>query len=686
MLPEEMKLEPIKGTARHFRGLARLMNDKRVGEIVNACDAGREGELIFRYVYELAQCAKPTLRFWVSSLTVPAIRAGLAALRPGSDYDPLSDAAHCRAEADWLVGMNGTRGLTALGGTLLSVGRVQTPTLAMVVDREREIDAFVPESFWEVKAELSAEKGRWSALWIGAVGAPEPKDRSKRGRLPSAESAEEVAAALRGAAGEVTEAERDIQKVPPPQLHHLTSLQQAANRRYGMTAKSTLQVAQALYEKHKLLTYPRTDSRFLSADVAAGLDQVVKGLATGPYAVFCAELQRRRLPKLGRRFVDDGKVSDHHAIVPTGKSPDSCRLNVDERRIFDIVVRQLLGAMYPPAVYAKTRLEAHVAGHRLEARGRVRMELGWEAVNPPAKSKKTGQTTEAELPSVEVGDAVTADKAEVSKKETRPPPRYNEASLLGAMEHAGRTLDEAELRAAMRAGGLGTPATRAATIETLLRRRYIARQGRNLLPAPAGRALVSALPVEALKNPRLTGEWEARLQAIAQGKADAAAFRRDIRRFVSDVVATLKAAPRVVIPEAAVPRGRGKYSGRRSQRSGRTTSVRRRPAGSAAKPRSRPKKASGALRCPRCGQGEVMRGNRGWGCTRWREGCQFVVWFEQDGVLVPDEEAERLFRRGQTRLFAKHPSDGPKARLVLDLEVDGNVRWEATKRGKKRSK
>ena len=692
MLPETLKLQPIRKTSKHFRGLAKLLNDRRVGQVVNACDAGREGELIFRYVYQLARCTKPTLRFWVASLTPQAIRTGLSNLRPGRDYDPLADAARCRAEADWLVGMNGTRGLTGLGGTLLSVGRVQTPTLAIVTEREREIEAFVPTTYWEVTAKLRAENGGWKARWIGCVGAAPPKGSSPQGRLPTAQAAEKVAVAIRGSDGVVSAAEHQRQSTPPPRLHHLTSLQQAANRRFGMTAKRTLQTAQALYEKHKLLTYPRTDSRYLTRDVAAGMGRVVAGVAVGPYAPFCAEIQRDGLPRLSRRFVDNAKVGDHHAIIPTGKAPNLNRLSADEQRVFDLVVRQLLGAHYPPAVYAKTRLEAQVAGHRLEARGRVRIEPGWELVNPPASPKKPNRTEAVvELPPVAVEDAVRAETASVERKETRPPKRYTEASLLGAMENAGRRLDEAELRAAMREGGLGTPATRAATIETLLQRQYLQRRGRHLVPAPAGRALLSALPVEALKNPRLTGEWEARLQKIADGQAQADAFRQDIRDFVCDVVKALKAAPEVAIP--GPKRFKGRAGKRGAQRRGSTRKADRAgprwaKAATRAMPAAQPKgqaararRGSDKPRCPKCRQGDVIRGNRGWGCTRWRQGCRFVVTFQQNGVTVPDDEADRLFRRGQTRLFTRRPSDGRKVRLVLDLDADGNVIWQETRRG-----
>lgn len=741
ILPRTLLLEPAKKTKAHLARLVRLLRDPHVGEVINACDAGREGELIFRYVYQHAGCTKPVRRFWVSSLTPQAIRAGLAAIRPGAAFDPLGAAARCRAEADWLVGMNGTRGLTALGSTLLSVGRVQTPTLAMVVEREAAIRGFVPTPYWEVQARLAAEAGEWVARYVGPADAPDakppPEDakpgpdgrrpEDERGRLPDEATARRIAAALDGATGAVTRAERDRQTVPPPMLHHLTSLQRLANRRLGFTAARTLRAAQALYERHKLITYPRTDSRHLTRDVAAGVPAVLQAIAVGPWAADARRIAASPAP-LGKRFVDDAQVGDHHAIIPTAERPDLSALGPDERALYELVVRRLLAALSPPAIYARTRLVAEVEGHRLEARGRVRLEPGWEAVDPPrapgkAKGGKGEDEAEAELPPVEVGDRAAVREARFDRKETRPPPRFSEATLLGAMERAGRDLDDAALRAAMRDVGLGTPATRASILETLLRRDYLAREGRTLVPTPAGEALVGALPVETLKSPRLTAEWEQRLDRIARGEADPMVFRRDIRRFVQALVDALAAAPPVRVPVEEAPRGRGRgkrSSGRRSgarrgraRRSGGRASgartargARSRPAEpeprakrwpdappsppSPAGPPSPPAEpARGAPRpraaptpaltdpvgapCPRCCTGRLIAGRRGWGCARWREGCDFVLWFAHEGVPLPPAEAARLLRHGRTGPFTRR--DGRPAGLAVDRAAPGRLRW-----------
>ena len=779
MLPQTLVLQPAKKTAAHLKALTRLLRDPHVGEVINACDAGREGELIFRYVYDYAGCTRPVRRFWVSSLTPQAIRAGLANLRPGTHYDPLGAAARCRAEADWLVGMNGTRGLTALADGLLSVGRVQTPTLAMVVDREDAIDAFVSEPYWEVHADLAAAAGRFTARWIGpasaAPDAPPPdapppdappgpdgrRPEDPRGRLPTAAAATALAAKLRGADARITLADRDRQTVLPPLLHHLTSLQREANRRHRFTAARTLRAAQTLYEQHKLITYPRTDSRHLTHDVAATLPAVVAALTTGPWAQDARRILAGPPPPLGKRIVDDTAVTDHHAIIPTAIRADLSALGPDERALYEMIARRLLAALSPPALYARTRLVAEAAGELLEARGRVRLEPGWEAVDPPLRADKKAAAPDAEpeLPPVERGDAARVEAARADAKHTRPPPRYTEATLLGAMERAGRDLDDAALRAAMRDTGLGTPATRAAIVETLVRRNYLAREGRLMLPTPAGRALIGALPIATLKSPSLTAEWERRLGLIAAGQADPTVFRRDIRRFVTELVAALAQAPRVSVPVEPAPKRvmRGKRAAREPRRTGksatrstatagtrtprtarakpdaaspapasaaparstsaRSTSARSARASRADAARSTPAPRAGAARswptspapsptrapahradplpephrplpppappiepapprCPACGQGHIITGNRGWGCDRWRAGCRFVVWFERDGVRIPEAEAERLFRFGRTRPFARLPDAPVPLGLVLDREAEGNVRWE----------
>ncbi len=568
MIPDRFDLRVRDGDVKdHFAALRRLLKDRGVTEIINACDAGREGELIFRYVYELAGATRPVRRLWTSSLTDEAIRTAWAGLRPGEAFDALADAARCRSEADWLVGLNATRALTCLarqggGEQLLSVGRVQTPTLAMIVARDRAIAAFVPEPYWLVKARFVAEaengveKGSWEATFFQR--ARDPADRPDRPEgefdreAPAAEriadraTADAIVAAATGRVGAVTEADRKRIREQPPLLYDLTALQRRANERYGISAPRTLQIAQALYEKHKLITYPRTDARYITPDQVAGLPDVLEGLGgLGVYRPFTDALLAKPV-RPGSRVVDAAEVGDHHAILPTGRTPDPARLDPDERRIFDLVARRLLAALSPDALFDATTLIVDVPRPLdappdlppllFRARGRVCRELGWRAVDPPGKSK------EIELPNVERGDAARAAETRVVEEKTRPPRPYNDSTLLGAMETAGRTLDDAALKRALRHAGLGTPATRAAILETLLARKYVERRGRDLHATDRGCALVDAVPLEELKSAELTGRWEARLAAVAEGREARDAFMRDVGAHVRTVVAAIAGA------------------------------------------------------------------------------------------------------------------------------------------------
>ena len=601
MLPHEFRLRPAAshaGARAQLRAVTRLLGDRRFRSVVNACDAGREGELIFRYVYQYARARLPIERLWVSSLTDEAIRAGLAALRPGRQLEPLADAARSRSEADWLVGMNATRAVTVHSRTgghdvLYSIGRVQTPTLAMLVAREHAIRAFVPVPYWEVRAELrTADGARFPATWRHPEGS----------RLAAAALADALVARDRAHAtaadplGPVVERVRSrVVREPPPLLFDLTSLQRTANRRFHFSAARTLEIAQALYERHKVLTYPRTDSRHLSSDVARELPQLFAALAASPtYGAFASPLVASPPPH-SRRIVDDTKVSDHHAIIPTGRL--AANLDRDEQRIFDLVVRRFLGAFYPDAELAATEAwirvgpagagppppfpdeqrpatavprESRTARESAEARmlaamppppdrylarGRVRLAAGWQAVagiDDRATDRRDAEPADDArgLPPLVEGQRLDATFASVAKQ-TTPPPRYTEGTLLAAMEAAGKSIDDEALRAAMKDRGLGTPATRAAIIETLLRRSYIVRDRQALAPTPLGTALVDALPTPALASPELTGTWEARLARIARGEESRAAFMADIARFVADTVAAIRAAP----PPAAPPPG-----------------------------------------------------------------------------------------------------------------------------------
>jgi DNA topoisomerase-3 len=562
MVPERFELRPRKGAQDQWAIVRRWLTDRRVEEVVNACDAGREGELIFRFAYELAGCTRPVMRLWISSLTDVAIRSGWSKLKPSRDYDTLGDAARSRAEADWLVGLNATRAMTcrgreAGGEELLSVGRVQTPTLAMIVTRDREIAAFVPEQFWRVEAVLTTEQGSWTGRWFRQqvkAGAKEDEDVAPRvERLSTQEAASAVARAASGALGKVARADRRRKVDRPPLLYDLTSLQRRANQRYGLSAQRTLALAQALYEKHKLITYPRTDARFITPDQVALLPDVLRGLQPiPPYAASCSAILAAPI-KPGKRVVNASEVGDHHAILPTGRTPRSDRLSVDEKRVFDLVARRLLAVLSPNALFDLTTLVVEVPPHgevpkdlevplAFRARGRICVDIGWQAIDPPGR--KRGDRV---LPQVEVDDPVTCTETEVLEGQTRPPKPLTDATILRGMETAGKVLDDKELARALRSRGLGTPATRAAILQTLLDRGYVVRDKRSLLATDKGRNLIDAVPVEELKSPALTARWEGRLQDVTEARETRARFMEDVRHNLRELMDAIRGAEAPVV-------------------------------------------------------------------------------------------------------------------------------------------
>ena len=551
MIPETFELKVRKGINDRWTVVRRLLRDGSFSAVVNACDAGREGELIFRRAYRHAQSTLPIERLWLSSMTDQAIRAAWGRLKNGAEYEPLAQAARCRSRADWIVGLNATRAMTLFvrqhgGDRVMSVGRVQTPTLAMIVARDREIEAFVAKEYWVLKAEMQAESGEWDGLLIG------PKAKGQKDtafRFDTLESAERLQRALEQKTGTVSLNERTEKRTPPPLLYDLTSLQQRANQRYGFTADQTLSLAQSLYETHKILTYPRTDSRYLTQDQEDGLPGVIRGLQPiSVYEPFCTALLDGPI-HVGKRVINDAEVGDHHAIIPTGRTPNASRLKPDEKRIFDLVARRFLAALYPAARHERARILVDVdaidracvpselsAPIQLETKGKVTLDLGWMAVDPPKSDQ------DRILPNVSVGDSVALLKTTVLDKKTMPPKRYTDGTLLKAMETAGRRLDDAELKRAMKRSGLGTPATRAAILKTLLDRGFVQRKKRELWSTERGRGLLDAVPEDVVKSPKLTGEYESTLHQIAEGAHDAQQFMDHVATYTRSLVQRIQSA------------------------------------------------------------------------------------------------------------------------------------------------
>ncbi len=535
MLPAEWRLVVSEPTRDQFAHVRRVLQSPEVDTVVCATDAGREGELIFRYIYEAAGCRKPVRRLWISSLTPDAIAKGFRDLRDGREFDALARAARARSRADWLVGMNLSRAYSIVHDGMFSVGRVQTPTLAMLVERDREIRAFVPEDYFEVVATFRQPAGgeTFPGTWF----------RGEVRRLPKdGEEAARIAERVRAGRARVESVERETKRLPPPFLYDLTELQRHANRLYGMSAQRTLDVAQALYERRKLLSYPRTDSRKLTRAIAETLPDIVRAVADRyPGKVAPGTGERA----LGARFVDDAGVADHHAIVPTTtRAPAG--LEGDEERIYDLVCRRLLSAWHEDHLFAVTRLvtqvtspgEAGPVEDRFASSGTSVERVGWKVLDIGE-----GKGAPAALPGgLRPKDPLDVVDAKPVAKQTRPPPRYTDASLLTAMEHAGRAVPEKELADAMRECGLGTPATRAAILEVLLKREYAVRDGKSLVSTEKGEALIDAVHAN-VKSPAMTGEWEAKLARIEKGAGDFEAFMRGIEGYVEEVVATVRQAP-----------------------------------------------------------------------------------------------------------------------------------------------
>jgi len=550
VVPERFHLQPIKSSEDRLRDIRRQLKRDDIDGLINACDAGREGELIFHNIVRHFRETRPVRRLWLQSMTPAAIRQGFGELLPGERMRPLQAAAVSRSESDWLVGINSTRALTAINSpkgsfNLTTVGRVQTPTLAMIVEREREIRAFVPRDYWEVAATFAAEGGEYDGRWLDPAHKPGgPAD--KPSWIMSAERAEEIAARVAGKTGTVSE-EKKPQKSPPPLLFDLTSLQRAANRRFGFSARSTLSIAQALYES-RAITYPRTDSRRLPSDYPDTVRKTLGMLAEGPLSSRAA-LVRRVLDENwvrpgDKRIFDDSKVSDHFAIIPTGEPPGGTR--EQNHKLYGLIATTFVAAFYPAAQLEITVRRTEVAGETFETRGRVVIDPGWMAVAgrpDPAAGKGEADADSRELAPVRPGEEVSTESAEAEKKETKPPKRYTEATLLSAMESAGKRVEDEELRESLKERGLGTPATRASIIEGLVREKYIVREQRELAPSQKAftlMELLGAMNIEALTKPELTGDWESKLKRVESADYAADEFMEEIRSLTRQIVAASK--------------------------------------------------------------------------------------------------------------------------------------------------
>jgi len=599
VIPPHFALAPIERNAERLNLLLRLIKRKDVTRLINACDAGREGELIFRYIVQHARTSKPISRLWLQSMTQQAIREGFASLRPDKALLPLADAAKCRSEADWLVGINGTRAMTAFnskeGGFYLTpVGRVQTPTLALLVEREERIRAFVPRDYWEVHARFAAKAGEYTARWIDPEFRKDEDSERRADRLWARDAAEAIVAACRDASGTVSEETRPSTQ-QSPLLFDLTSLQREANGRFGFSAKGTLSLAQALYERHKVLTYPRTDSRALPEDYLHTVAQAMEALSeVKAYGEHARNVLKNKWVKPSKRIFDNSKVSDHFAIIPTLQTPR--HLNEAEQKLYDLVVRRFLAVFHPAAEYLQTTRLTRVGEHSFRTDGRVLQKPGWLAVYG-----REAQEQSDSLPPVVSGETVRAVEVTSQANQTKPPPRYTEATLLSAMEGAGKLVEDDELREAMEAKGLGTPATRAAIIEGLIHEEYVHRSAKELIPAPKAFSLFFALKhfgVSEITSPELTGDWEYKLKQMEQGKLRRDEFMDHIEEVTRDLVERIRSGE---IPDTAF--------------------------------------ATVSEPCPKCG-GTVQENYRKFQCQK----CDFSLWKVLSGREWSPEEIAQLIR------------------------------------------
>lgn len=532
MLPGRMKLVVIGQTSKQFKAVSSLLSSAEVSDIVIATDAGREGELVARWIIQKANCRKPMRRLWISSQTDKAIKEGFASLKPSSQYDNLYRSAQCRAEADWLVGLNVTRALTCKHNAQLSAGRVQTPTLAMIVRREEDILRFRPKDYFTVKADF----GEYTALY---------KDGKGQARFADAAAAKEVADSVRGKRGVLSEVKKVYRFKAPPAAYDLTELQRDANKKYGYSAKQTLSLMQSLYETHKLLTYPRTDSRYITKDVAATLPERLRAIAIGPYKDAASAVLRSK-PIQTKYIVNDAKVTDHHAIIPTEQYVDLNKLSREERHIYDLVVRRFIAVLSAPFEYDEVQVKITVGRYNFYTKGQSVKSAGWKALYDSSLADDDDDSepdlAAQRLPALSQGAAASVKEVRVCAGKTSPPARYTEATLLTAMENPASQVEDGRLRDALKtAGGLGTPATRADIIEKLFNSFYIERRGREIFPTSKGRQLIGIVPPD-LKSAELTAKWEQQLSLIAEGKANDRKFIEEMRGYASSLVQAVKSS------------------------------------------------------------------------------------------------------------------------------------------------
>lgn len=649
MIPPRFGIKLIEndGVAKQFEVIRKLVSE--CDEVINCGDAGIEGELIQRWVLTKAECTKPLKRLWISSMTDEAIKEGFENLKEGHDFDRLYAAGNARAIGDWLLGMNASRLYTlkyAANKGVLSIGRVQTPTLALIVRRYEEIQNFVSKPFWEIKTTYR------TVIF-----------NSTSGRFETSEEAAVILEEIKTKEFEILSSEKKKGNEAPPKLFDLTALQVECNKKFSFTAEDTLKYVQNLYEK-KMVTYPRVDTVFLPSDMYPKIAGILKKME--PYANFTSPLLEKPIRK-SKKVFDDDKITDHHAIVPTGVHPSG--LIIEEKRVYDLIARRFIAAFYPDCIVSNTTVIGKAGSHEFKATGKVILEEGWRVLYPRKEAEKEeGDAGEDQI----MPDFVKGEKGEhvpeLLEKQTQPPKMLTEATLLRAMETAGKQVEDEELRDLMKENGIGRPSTRANIIETLFKRKFVVREKKNLLPTQTGIELIHTIQNELLKSAELTGIWEKKLRQIEKGEYDPRGFLDEMKEMVTQLVIEVK---RETTKTIAIEQDEKK-----EEKKGENEAAENSDSGEGKKtPRKKTEKPAdiSAMTCPKCKKGNMLKGNTAWGCSEYKNGCGFKILFVQYGKELNEKQIAALIQKGKTPRIKGFDSDGQKKDAVLVLDEQFHV-------------
>jgi DNA topoisomerase III len=680
IIPSDFKLVPNPRTIDQLKVIAELA--KQCDHLVNACDAGREGQHIFSLIQRHLKLNQQVKRLWISDLTTETIRNGFATLKDGVEYENLTRAARSRSEADWLIGMNGSRAFTTKHNVLLSVGRVQTPVLALIYDRQKQIEAFNSLKFFELQGHFLQGETTYKGMWQGD-------------RMSDQAKADALAAKVKGKPGRIASYEVKDTKEYPFKLYDLTLLQREANAKYAFSAKKTLDTAQALYEKHKVISYPRTNSNYVTEQNIPEMHQALSALQGTAYDELVKGANRSLVHKNNKFICNPTKVEDHHAILPTKRKASG--LTPDEQKLYDLIVRRFLSQFYPPAEYKVHTVLTEVEEETFKTTVKELLDLGWKIIyadqkKEKAKSAKGKEKEEEEEEEVEVSEpfslqsdsGIHCTDAIVKEKDTQPPKHFTEGTLLKAMESAGKQIEDEDLRDAMKDSGLGTPATRAATIERLKKVGYIDMQGKKIAIAQKGRTaieLIRAAGIELLTSPEMTGHWERRLNEISRGTASDTQFMENVKKFATLIVDKVRvqarASKNAFESETPAPATKGTKQRTPSEGNAGSTAATKTSTKPTAKPTASPSDGPAIVgNCPRpgCG-GSLFMGRKGYGCSHYKEGCKFVIWKESYGRMLTDAQVKALAEKGKTTKLKLQLPDGAtvEGRIVLKDLASGEL-------------